>query len=93
MPNPEPSDAPAIPANGIAPGDTESSRTSQRWREIPSVSSLVAHARQCGSTLTDEALTRAIRAELETVRAAIQAGDVVSRDVIAHRVSDAVLAL
>jgi L-seryl-tRNA(Ser) seleniumtransferase len=43
--------------------------------------------------LADEALTRTARAELELVRAAIQAGDAPSRDAIAQRVVEAMLAL
>jgi L-seryl-tRNA(Ser) seleniumtransferase len=93
MSNHEPSDLRALPTAGSAPSNNESASAAHRWREIPPVASVVAQARQCGSTLADEVLTRAARAELELVRAAIQAGDAPSRDAIVQRVVEAILAL
>jgi len=65
----------------------------ERFRAIPPVSAIVAEARRLGSELTDEALTRVARAELEDVRHALVAGETLERPEIERRVADAIAAL
>jgi L-seryl-tRNA(Ser) seleniumtransferase len=62
-------------------------------REIPPVSAIVAEARRLGSELTEDALTRAVRAELDEVREALLAGDRLDRAEIQRRVIASIGAL
>jgi L-seryl-tRNA(Ser) seleniumtransferase len=64
-----------------------------RLRSIPPVSSIVNVARSEGSSFTDEALTRAARAELDLIRRDLLTGDDLSREVIEARAIGAILAL
>jgi L-seryl-tRNA(Ser) seleniumtransferase len=65
----------------------------ERLRAIPPVSAIVAEAKRLGSELTEDALTRAARAELENVRQALLAGETLDRPEIERRVIDAIGAL
>ncbi len=65
----------------------------ERLRAIPPVSAIVAEAKRLGSELTEDALTRAARAELEDVRQALLAGEKLDRPEIERRVIDAIAAL
>jgi L-seryl-tRNA(Ser) seleniumtransferase len=65
----------------------------QRFRVIPSVSAIVVEAIRTGSRLTEEALSRVARAELEDVRHALLAGETLDRTEIERRVIDAIKAL
>jgi L-seryl-tRNA(Ser) seleniumtransferase len=67
--------------------------STQRLRDIPPVSSIVTAARQSGSGFSDDVLTRAARGELELVRRELLAGQVLSRQVIEERVTEAILTL
>jgi L-seryl-tRNA(Ser) seleniumtransferase len=74
----------------------ESERNSaadERLRAIPPVSAIVAEAKRLGCELTEDALTRAARAELEDVRQALLAGESLDRTQIERRVIDAIGAL
>jgi L-seryl-tRNA(Ser) seleniumtransferase len=62
-------------------------------REIPSVSAVANEARRRGSSLTDEALANAARAELDAVRQMLLAGERLDRQTIADHVVDALVAL
>jgi L-seryl-tRNA(Ser) seleniumtransferase len=75
---------------------SESERVSagdERLRAIPPVSAIVAEAKRLGSDLTEDALTRAARVELEDVRQALLAGETLDRLEIEGRVIDAIGAL
>lgn len=65
----------------------------ERLRAIPPVSAIVAEAKRLGSELTEDALTRTARAELEDVRQALLAGEALERPQIERRVIDAIGAL
>jgi L-seryl-tRNA(Ser) seleniumtransferase len=71
-------------------GDTEAMG---RLRRIPPVSTIVALARARGSSVSDDAMTRAARAELDLVRRDLLSGGELSREVIEARVIGAILAL
>jgi L-seryl-tRNA(Ser) seleniumtransferase len=59
-------------------------------RAIPPVSAIVTEAKRLGSELTEDALTRAARAELENVRQALLAGESLDRPRIMRRVIDSI---
>jgi L-seryl-tRNA(Ser) seleniumtransferase len=65
----------------------------ERLREIPSVSAMIATLRRGGVEFTDEALTRAVRYELDAARTAMLAGEVLDRQAIEERVVAAIRAL
>lgn len=75
------------------PAPAGTATQAQRLREIPSVSAVVAALRRQGIQITEEALTRAVRFELETAREALLAGEVLNRQAIEERVVAAILAL
>jgi L-seryl-tRNA(Ser) seleniumtransferase len=72
---------------------SERSSAAERLRAIPPVSDIVTEAKRRGSALTEEALTRAARAELDNVRQALLAGERLERAEIARRVVEAIDAL
>lgn len=75
---------------------SESERNSAgsgQFRAIPAVSTIVAEAKRLGSELTEDALTRAARAELEEVRQALLGGERLERQEIERRVIEAIAAL
>ena len=65
----------------------------ERLRAIPPVSAIVTEAKRLGSLLTDDALTRAARAELNDVRQEVLAGETFDRAEIERRVVAAIRAL
>ena len=65
----------------------------ERLRAIPPVSAIVSEAKRLGSELTEDALTRTARAELEDVRQTLLAGEKLDRLEIERRVIDAIAAL
>src|SRR5215207_7383580 len=73
--------------------ESEPSSAAGQLRAIPPVSAIVTEAKRVGSELTEDALTRAARAELEHVRQALLAGERLDRPEIARRVIDAIGAL
>jgi L-seryl-tRNA(Ser) seleniumtransferase len=76
------------------PSVTDAGGVPSVWlREIPSVSAVANEARRRGSSLTDEALARAARAELDAVRQILLAGERLDRQTIADHVADALIAL
>ena len=62
----------------------------ERFRAIPPVSAVVAEAKRLGSTLTEDALTRLVRVELEEMRQALLAGETLDRLEIERRVIAAI---
>jgi L-seryl-tRNA(Ser) seleniumtransferase len=62
----------------------------ERLRAIPPVSAIVVEAKRLGSELTEDALTRAARAELENVRQELLAGETLDRPEIERRVIDTI---
>jgi L-seryl-tRNA(Ser) seleniumtransferase len=72
---------------------SSSNADAEQLREIPPVSAIVASAKRRGSELTIDVLTRVVRAELEDVRQALLAGEVLDRPEIEYRVIEAVGAL
>ena len=78
---------------GPGVGQAASAGGSDRLRVIPPVDAVMAEARRCGSALTEEALARATRGELERARGAVLAGDRLDRAEIARRAVEAILAL
>jgi L-seryl-tRNA(Ser) seleniumtransferase len=72
---------------------SERSSAAERLRAIPPVSAIVSEAKQRGNALTEEALTRTARAELDNVRQALLAGERLERAEIARRVVEAIGAL
>jgi L-seryl-tRNA(Ser) seleniumtransferase len=88
------SDGADAPAQDSAESEVEpGSLDRERLRAIPSVNALIGTARQAGSSLTDEALARLVRAELEGVRAALIVGKRLEREEIERRVISAIVAL
>ena len=64
-----------------------------RLREIPSVSAVVAALSRAGCEFSEEALTRAVRLELEAAREALLAGASLDRQAIEQRVMASIMAL
>jgi L-seryl-tRNA(Ser) seleniumtransferase len=77
----------------IPQSERERSSAAERLRAIPPVSAIVSEAKQRGNALTEEALTRTARAELDNVRQALLAGERLERAEIARRVVEAIGAL
>ena len=73
--------------------DESNGRAADLLREIPAVSAIMAEARRRGNDLTDEALARIVRGELDEVRRAMLQGGRFDRGAIERRVLDAVSAL
>src|SRR5215216_3900928 len=65
----------------------------ERFRAIPPVSAIVAEAKRLGSELTEDALTRVARSELDEVRQALLGGETFDRPEIERRVIEAIAAL
>src|SRR5215216_6715415 len=65
----------------------------ERLRAIPPVSAIVAEAKRLGSELTEDALIRVTRSELDAVRQGLLAGERIDRPQIERRVIDAIDAL
>jgi L-seryl-tRNA(Ser) seleniumtransferase len=86
-------------ASGDAIAETHQRRSGNvamggdRLRAIPPVSAIVDEANRLGSALSEDALTRVARAELEAVRQALLAGERLERSAIERRVVDAIAAL
>jgi L-seryl-tRNA(Ser) seleniumtransferase len=78
---------------GARLGESSSDGNGERFRAIPPVSSLVAAAKRLGSELTEDALTRVVRAELDEVRQTLLAGGIFDRPEIERRVFGAIAAL
>src|SRR5687768_9500533 len=76
-----------------APQIERNSTGDNRLGAIPPVSAIVAEAKRLGSEVTEDALTRAARAELDDVRQALLAGETLDRTQIERRVIDAIGAL
>jgi L-seryl-tRNA(Ser) seleniumtransferase len=76
-----------------ASGSARVSTGDERLRAIPPVSAIVAEAKRRGSALTEDALTRTARAELDHVRQTLLAGERLDRAEIERRVFDAIGAL
>jgi L-seryl-tRNA(Ser) seleniumtransferase len=76
-------EAPQSEGDRYAAGD-------ERLRAIPPVSAIVVEAKRLGSELTEDALTRAARAELENVRQELLAGETLDRPEIERRVIDTI---
>src|SRR5215208_2341664 len=69
---------------------SERSSAVEQLRAIPPVSAIVTEAQRLGSELTEDALTRAARAELHNVRQALLVGGRLERAEIARRVIEAI---
>jgi L-seryl-tRNA(Ser) seleniumtransferase len=65
----------------------------ERLRAIPPVSAAIAAAREAGSSLTDDALARLIRAELDVMRVALLEGERIDRTAILDRLARTAMAL
>ncbi len=92
MPSPHPTSS-GDATTGVRLSESISDANGDRFREIPPVSAIVAEAKRLGSEITEDALTRLARAELEDVRQAIVAGETLNRPQIERRVTDAIAAL
>jgi L-seryl-tRNA(Ser) seleniumtransferase len=92
MPHSDPTSSGKTTA-GARLGESISDVSGERLRAIPPVSAIVAEAKRLGSELTEDALTRVARAELEDVRQALLAGEALDRAEIERRVIDAIGAL
>jgi L-seryl-tRNA(Ser) seleniumtransferase len=79
-------DFPLLPLAKADRGAGEDEFAPASFREIPSVATVVAEARRCGSSFSEEALARFMRGELERARQALVAGERLDRDVIQQRV-------
>ena len=89
MSNPDPTLSGDTTA-GARLSESVSDPGSERFRAIPPVSAIVAEAKRLGSTLTEDALTRLARVELEEVRQALLAGETLDRPEIERRVIAAI---
>ena len=92
MPNPDPTSSGDAAASARL-GERISDASGDRFRAIPPVSAIVAEAKRLGSELTEDALARVARTELEDVRQALLAGETLDRPEIERRVIDAIGAL
>jgi L-seryl-tRNA(Ser) seleniumtransferase len=92
MSNPDPTSSGDATA-GVRLSESISDANGERFRAIPPVSATVAEAKRLGSKITEVALTRVARAELEDVRRALVAGETLNRSEIERRVADAIVAL
>jgi L-seryl-tRNA(Ser) seleniumtransferase len=89
-------DDPILPGDLFAEAALSASGSNadgERLRAIPPVSAIVAEAKRLGSALTEDALARVARAELEDVRQELLAGESLDRTEIELRVIDAIGAL
>jgi L-seryl-tRNA(Ser) seleniumtransferase len=89
MSNPDPTSSGDVTA-GARLDESISDPGSQRFRAIPPVSAIVTEAKRLGSTLTEDALTRLARVELEGVRHALLTGEMLDRPEIERRVVAAI---
>jgi L-seryl-tRNA(Ser) seleniumtransferase len=92
MPNLDPTSSVDATA-GARLGGNISDPSGERFRAIPPVSAIVAEAKRLGSKVTEDALARVARSELEDVRQALLAGQRLDRPEIERRVIDAIEAL
>jgi L-seryl-tRNA(Ser) seleniumtransferase len=92
MSNPDPTSSGDATA-GARLGEGVSAASGERFRAIPPVSAIVAEAKRLGSRLTEDALTRVTRTEIENVRQALLAGETLDRAEIERRVIDAIESL
>jgi L-seryl-tRNA(Ser) seleniumtransferase len=92
MSNPDPSTSGDATA-GARLGESISDLSGERFRAIPPVSAIVAEAKRLGSELTEDALTRVARSELDEVRQALLGGETFDRPEIEQRVIEAIAAL
>src|SRR5215218_7365508 len=92
MSNPDPSTSGDATA-GARVGESISDLSGERFRAIPPVSAIVAEAKRLGSELTEDALTRVARSELDEVRQALLGGETFDRPEIERRVIEAIAAL
>ena len=93
MSNPGPISSGDAIAEARASESEHLSAGDERLRAIPPVSAILAEAKRLGSELSEDALTRVARAELEDVRRALLTGDTFDRPDIERRVIDAIAAL
>ena len=94
MPTLDPNAVPSPAAGPRSAADAQiPAPLADRLRHIPSVAAIVALAREGGSTLTDHALTRAARGELEIIRRALIAGEQFALREIKTRTLNAILSL